>query len=377
MVSVIIGGDICPKGKNLALFKAGDAEGIFNDLLCEFRNADLSIVNLECPLISKESPIFKDGPILGVESKCVNGLEKAGIDVVNLANNHILDHGTDGLMHTLESCTNAGISTVGAGKNLKDASKIAVLNLKKTKIGILAVTEHEFSIAKSNSYGANPYDATDFVRNVKQHRESFDYLVVIFHGGAEHYAYPSPRLKNTCHFMVEIGADAVIVQHSHCPGCYEKYRGSHIIYGQGNLIFDVPNKDRGFYEGFLVKLIIPDNSESIIEFLPYTQSLDSTGAKKMDLQAEKVFLNEFKDRSLAIEDDSFVEEQWLRYCRSKRKAYLYKIFGHNYFFKKLIRMNIFLKYLTTKNSILRLQNTIRCESHREVLETIFDNKMYY
>jgi poly-gamma-glutamate capsule biosynthesis protein CapA/YwtB (metallophosphatase superfamily) len=376
MVSVIIGGDIYPAGKNLTLFQAGDAEGIFSDLLFEFINAELTIVNLECPLISRESPINKDGPLLGAESKCINGLINAGVDVVSLANNHIFDHGPAGLRNTLEICADAGISTVGAGKNLKDARRMAVYQINGTKIGILAVTEHEFSIAKVDSYGANPYDTIDFVRNIKQSREYFDYLIVIYHGGVEYYPYPSPRLKDTCHFMAEMGADAVIVQHSHYSGCYEKYLGSHLIYGQGNLIFDLPRKDRSFYEGFLVKLTIRNNSESQIEFLPYNQSLDSIGARRMDLQAEEFFLNEFKERSLAIEDDSFVKEQWLRYCRSKRKDYLYKIFGHNYFFKKMIQMNIFLKYLCTKNSIQKLQNAIRCESHREVIETIFDDKMY-
>ena len=377
MVSVIVGGDIYPAGKNLSLFKAGDAEGIFNDLLSELRNAELTIVNLECPLISRESPIHKNGPVLGAESKCVNGLKNAGVDVVSLANNHILDHGPAGLKNTLGICTDAGISTVGAGKNLKEAGRIAVYHLDSVKIGILAATEHEFSIAKDNSYGANPYDTIDFVRSVKQSREHLDYLIVLYHGGVEYYPYPSPRMQDTCQFMVETGADAVIVQHSHCTGCYEKYLGSHIIYGQGNLIFDLPGKDRSFYEGFLIKLAILENSVSKIEFLPYNQSLDSIGARRMDLQAEKFFLDGFKERSSAIADYSFVEEQWLRYCRSKRKAYLYKIFGHNYFFKKMIRMDMFLKYLCTEDSILRLQNTVCCESHREVLETIFDNRMYY
>ena len=57
MIDLVIGGDVCPIGKNESLFKSGDAEGIFNDLLPEFVGADFSIVNLECPLIKEESHI--------------------------------------------------------------------------------------------------------------------------------------------------------------------------------------------------------------------------------------------------------------------------------------------------------------------------------
>ncbi|MGI0009907.1 MAG: CapA family protein, partial [Nitrosopumilaceae archaeon] len=104
MINILIGGDVCPIGRNSPFFKMGDAANIFNDLLVEFQNADLSIVNLECPLINERTPLLKNGPVLGVESDCINGLKKAGIDVVNLANNHILDHGRAGLMNTLKIC---------------------------------------------------------------------------------------------------------------------------------------------------------------------------------------------------------------------------------------------------------------------------------
>ena len=49
---------------------------------------------------------------------------------------------------------------------------------------------------------------------------------------------PSPRLKDTCHFLIEMGANAVVVQHPHSFGGYESYRGGHIVYGQGALVMD-------------------------------------------------------------------------------------------------------------------------------------------
>ena len=82
------------------------------------------------------------------------------------------------------------------------------------------------------------------------------------HGGNEGYPYPSPRLMDTCRFLVEQGANAVICQHSHCVGCYEEYRGGHIVYGQGNLIFDASIPPPGWNEGVLVRLHISENGNS-------------------------------------------------------------------------------------------------------------------
>ena len=187
MTHVLIGGDVCPIRRNLPYFIEGDAESLFNDLLIEFRQADLSLVNLECPLLEKNTPIEKTGPILGVKSEAIHGFKRANIDVLVLANNHILDHGLDGLENTLMVCERSNISTVGAGHNLADARKIFLRTINNIKIGILAMAEHEFSIATQDSCGANPLDVIDYVRNIRYNKKKFDYLIVILHGGYENY----------------------------------------------------------------------------------------------------------------------------------------------------------------------------------------------
>ena len=93
-----------------------------------FRAASLVIANLECPLIDKPTPISKTGPVFGEDSASINGIRAAGIDVLCLANNHILDHGAEGLENTLAVCAKAGVSTVGAGANLASARQVLVMN---------------------------------------------------------------------------------------------------------------------------------------------------------------------------------------------------------------------------------------------------------
>ena len=240
-------------------FEEGDARSLFNDLLGEFEQADLAVANLECPLIEKQTPILKTGPNFGEAPACINGIKQAGIDILCLANNHMLDHGPEGLKSTLDTCDRAGIATVGAGENLAAARRILVKELKGIRVGMLAVAEQEFSIARKDSPGANPLDVIDFVRNLREHQNSFDYLIVLLHG-ADEFHVPTPRIKEICHFMIEMGANSVIVQHPHVLGGYEEYRGGHIVYGQGALVMDeaVYRDLKSFHEGFLVKLRIAE-----------------------------------------------------------------------------------------------------------------------
>src|ERR1043165_9687387 len=151
MATVIIAADICPIGANRPYFVSGNAETLFHDLLNEFKDADLVIANLECPLIEKSSPIPKTGPTFGEPSDCIKAIQKAGIEVLCLANNHILDHGHSGLENTLAVCSRAGISTVGAGRTLFDAQRLLIRPLGSVRVGVLAMAEHEFSIASKSS----------------------------------------------------------------------------------------------------------------------------------------------------------------------------------------------------------------------------------
>ena len=373
MLNIIIGGDICPIGRNSAFFKEGDAGKIFNDLLEDFEGSDLSIVNLECALINESTPILKNEPVIGVDSDCINGFKNAGIDILNLANNHILDHGAAGLKNTMKVCAGADILTVGAGESLKEARRMLIKKVNNVNVGILAVAEHEFSIATQNSWGANPLDLIDYVRNVKSQKDNFDYLIVLLHGGNEYYPFPSPRMKDTCHFMVEMGANMVVVQHTHCPACYEEYQNAHIIYGQGNLIFDWPDKPKSFYEGFLVKLLIDDQMNPSVRIVPYVQSNLEIGARKMSEDDELLFMKALEERSLAVKNDDFIRSQWLTLCDSKKNQYISSILGHNRLFRRLNKHGHLVKYLYSQQSLIAIQNMIVCESHREVLETILND----
>jgi poly-gamma-glutamate capsule biosynthesis protein CapA/YwtB (metallophosphatase superfamily) len=376
MVSLIIGADVCPIEGNQPYFLNGDAGALLHDLLPEFEQADLSVANLECPLIEHQTPILKTGPTFGEPDACINGIKQAGIDVLCLANNHILDHGAPGLHNTLQVCARAGIETVGAGSNLDAARRILIRDVGGLKVGIFAVAEHEFSIATKHSPGANPLDLIDFVRNVADHRGQFDYLIVLLHGGDE-FLVPSPRIQNTCRFLVEMGANAVIVQHSHVLGGYEDYRGGHIVYGQGALLMDeaIYRDRRSFHEGFLVKLSIAADATSSMKIVPFIQSDPAPGARRMDQAKEQEFCRLLTQRSAAIRDDAFVQAEWLRFCEENKHAYISGLLGHNRILSKLNAGGWLTRFLYNQRVLLGVRNIVCCETHRDAIETIFNHHL--
>ena len=376
-VTVLIGADICPIGGNSRYFRNGDAGSLFHDLLPEFEAANLVIANLECPLIDKPSPIAKTGPVFGESADCINGIRAAGIDVVCLANNHILDHGGTGLAQTLATCAQAGIATVGAGNNLAAARRILVKEVDGIRIGIMAMAEQEFSIATDASPGANPLDLMDYVRNVRNSREAFDYLIVLLHGGPEFLTAPSPRLKDTCHFLIEMGANTVVVQHPHSLGGYEHYLGGHIVYGQGALVMDeaIYRDVQAFHEGVLIALRIAPGGASSMELVPFVQSDPVPGARRMDKTRGEGFLGDLAAKSQAILDDGHVRDEWRRFCDERKHGYLSALFAHNRLLRRLNRRGWLTPVLFNRRRLLGTRNLVCCETHREALETIFNERL--
>ncbi|MGD9168511.1 MAG: CapA family protein [Candidatus Thiodiazotropha sp.] len=375
MISLLIGGDVCPINKNRQLFEHGDEKILFNDLIQDFEKVDYSLINLECPLIEHASPIEKDGFCFGVPVASINVLKALGIDAFNLANNHILDHGEKGLRSTILTCIDANIDYFGAGANLHEANTILVREIEGLLIGMLGIAEHEFSIAGNEKWGANPIDVIEIVRALKSTQHDYDFLLVLVHGGREYYPYPSPRLQQLCRFLVELGAGAVVCQHSHCVGSYEYYQNAPIIYGQGNFIADSVNiKSKSWYEGILIHLKIKKNKHCLAEWIPIYQSLDRPGVRRMVGKEAYDLLQGFESRSEQIKNNEFVNQKWGEYCQIQRYLYASRLRGHNRLLRGLNSKLHYSDWVYSKTTTLNQRNVVECETHREVLETLWRSK---
>ena len=375
-MNILIGADIVPTKNNIEYFKNGNINKIIsNELIGVLDNSSFLIANLEVPLINKENQIKKNGPCLIADELCINGINKIGINLLTLANNHIMDQGEIGLNNTINLLKNNSISYVGVGKNLNMAQKPYIFEFANKKVGIYSCVEHEFSTATDASCGANPFDVYNSFDHIEVLSKKVDYVIVLYHGGKEEYRYPSPELQIRCRKMIQKGADLVICQHSHCIGCEEDYLSGKIIYGQGNFIFDYVENDY-----WNTSLLISIDDEFNISYIPI---VNNNGYIELANEEKKIeILDEYKKRTLNIKKDKFVQNEFDNLAHELSNSYLKKIHGSlNIFIKvlnKLSRGYLLKKILKNSyklNDCLILSNYINCESHHELLKRVSELKI--
>lgn len=364
-MKLLIAGDLVPTESNISLFNNGDLNALLGkDLLSMWNSMDVRIFNLETPLTDIENPIDKCGPNLIAPTSTINGIKALNPSLIALANNHILDQGVQGLNSTLELLSKNDIPYVGVGNNVAKASKPYIINKNGIKVGIYACAEHEFSVATSKDPGANPFDPLDSLDHIQELKTQCDYVIVLYHGGKEHYRYPSPYLQKVCRKIAQKGANLVVCQHSHCIGCYEEYNNSIIIYGQGNFIFN--KRDNEYWNTSL--LINIELRSGHIRYIPIVKS--EYGIQLAVGQAEKDILHAFRQRSKEILNQNFLEYKYQEFSQDNIESYLRLFSGVGKWLSRVDRYllnGILIKYKYRRKKLLALQNYIECEAHRELL----------
>jgi poly-gamma-glutamate synthesis protein (capsule biosynthesis protein) len=363
-ITILIGGDMAPTQSNYSFFAEGNLKALIDDkLLSLIFSVDYRIFNLEVPLTDTKKPIRKDGPNLIAPILTVNGIKLLNPTIIGLANNHILDQDEQGLFQTMEQLSKHEINYIGAGKDLENAAKPIIIEKDGLKIGIYACAENEFSIAKENKAGANPFNPLESLDHIVHLKSVCDFVIVLHHGGKEHYRYPSPNLQKVCRKMVEKGADLVICQHTHCIGAFEKYSDCIIVYGQGNFLFD--RQDNEFWNtSLMVKATFGD--KMAVDFIPIYKK--GNGVALSESNMTEPILEAFYERSRKISLSGFVETEYEKFCTSKGVYYLSTFAGFGRILRKIDALlnGIFTRQIYSLKKLNRLQNYIECEAHREL-----------
>ena len=304
----------------------------------------------------------KKGPNLQCSEKGVEAVKWAGFQGVTLANNHLLDFGIAGVRNTLDSCKMHGIATVGGGMNIEEASQILYIKIGEKTLSIINCCEHEFSIASATTAGANPLDPVQQYYAIKEARTKADYVLVIVHGGHEHWQLPSIRMQNTYRFFIDAGADAVVNHHQHCFSGYETYKEKPIFYGLGNFCFDKPNTSGIWNEGFMVQLQI-DNSIDF-QIYPYLQCDKEPCVQLLEPSS---YDGRIKELNGIIADPELLQKYQKDYYRGDERKYAQLLEPlDNRLISTLQRRGRFPSLISKKRKLLAL-DFIQCESHRDRL----------
>ncbi len=239
-------------GEAMAVFGAASP---FAALAPELRSADLTFANLEMALTERGEPQPKDF-VFRAPPPYADGLVAAGIDIVSLANNHILDYGPEGLADTLAALAARGVATTGAGPGLAAASTPSTIEVSGLRIAVLAFAT--FRDDGVSGFPARTFEATAgrpgiawaergaVVAGVGQAAATHDIVIVSMHWGDEYRDAVSDEQRALGRAAIEAGATLVLGHGPHVTQGWERYGSGLIVYSLGNFVFDLDATDYAF-----------------------------------------------------------------------------------------------------------------------------------
>lgn len=253
-------------------FKAGyDAKGIegviSGELLAKLQEADILMVNNEFPFSEQGTPMEDKQFTFRCEPSYVTALQEMGVDVVSLANNHVLDYGKAALSDTFVTLDNADIFYGGAGETVERAEEVQIIEINGRKYGFLAVSRvvpvGDWKVENSAPGVFSCYDDRRLVELVKEAAAECDFLAVYPHWGVEYAEHPEDYQTKIAENCLEAGADVVVGSHTHCLQGVEYINEKPVFYSLGNFIFG-QNIDRSA----ILEVTITSAGEISYQYLP-------------------------------------------------------------------------------------------------------------
>ncbi len=204
------------------------------------RRAPVVLGNLEGPL-APDGLKQPRNHSYAVKPERGGALSRAGINVVTLANNHLMDCGREGVLRTLEAVERAGVAAIGAGPDERSAHAPVIRTEGRLRLGFLGYYWNR-RCAAGRTLPGGAIDTPDRLEaDIRGLRGRVDRVVVTFHWGIPYEREPLAEDRVKARFAIDCGADLVIGHHPHCIQPFEIHRGRPIFYSVGNFAFGSGN----------------------------------------------------------------------------------------------------------------------------------------
>src|SRR5579871_3774444 len=238
-ITLAFAGDVHFAGRVARLLK--DPATTFGPISSVLRSADFTAVNLETPVTSRGQPQPKTYHF-STTPAAFTALRDAGVSLVTVANNHILDYGQTGLADTLAAARAAHFAYVGAGANAAAAWAPYVTTIKGTKIAIVGVSQvAELAsswVATAKRAGeANAIDLARTLAAVRAAKRRARIVVVFMHWGTEGMACPDQNQLSLAPKLAAAGASIIIGSHAHMLQGSGWLGHTFVAYGMGNFLW--------------------------------------------------------------------------------------------------------------------------------------------
>lgn len=214
-------------------------------------SADIAFVNQEGP-VAGDSLGVSGYPTFNAPEEIGDALIRTGFDIINLANNHMLDMDTAkraGYKSTIEYWKSKDVLSVGAYESQSDYDTIRIIEHDGIKIAVLSYTygTNGMTVSKSSPGLVVPYiDDAVIERHIKSARAKADLVFVSMHwgtdtAGASFNNSPTAEQKRLAQLITDLGADVIIGTHPHVIQPVTWMTGSSgnktlVIYSLGNLL---------------------------------------------------------------------------------------------------------------------------------------------
>lgn len=257
MTTVLAVGDL--------VLERADSWPLFEAAAGTLADGDLVVGHLEIPHLTDGTVSVTDVPAIPGPPSALDGLARAGVDIVTLAGNHAYDFGMEGLRATIEACSERGVLTVGAGETLAAAFEPVIVERGDHTIAVLSVNcvgpreswatslkpgvAYVEAVTHYEPRGANPGGpprVSTFIEpgSLRRFSEAVaaagaqaDVVVVGLHKGLVHTPAEIAEYEiEVSHAAIDAGASAVFGHHAHIFKGVEVYRERPIFHGLGNFV---------------------------------------------------------------------------------------------------------------------------------------------
>lgn len=197
--------------------------------LLHFHTSHLNLINLETSVTTNSKPWPDKVFNYRMYPENIQCLKEARIDYASLANNHTLDFSEEGLVETVRSSKDAGISFAGAGESREEALRPAVLHLRQASgkdelelvLHVYSASDHPADWSKIHGfnlieYSTSPRSRLKSLLTAPPRTGRPQLKIFSVHWGPNYAWYPLDEIRNLAHYLIdECGVDIVHGHSSH------------------------------------------------------------------------------------------------------------------------------------------------------------------
>ncbi len=304
--TMLFTGDIQLGSNITSAYDSGGLERILSpSLLEELQGADITMVNEEFPFGTGGTQAPDKQFTFKTDPSYVKIFNEMGVDIVSLANNHVLDFGQDVLSQTFDTLDQAGIAYVGAGDSLERAGAWQTIEAGGRKVAFLSASRVipvvGWDVRNSQPGVFTTYDPALLVEQIQKADQENDLVVVYVHWGIEKAETPEEYQRTMAKQYIDAGADLVVGAHPHVLQGIEYYKGVPVIYSLGNFMFNDTIDRTG-----VLKVEADEEGELTLQLLPAAASGSKTSGLTGDQGASVLEYEECISFDVEIDEDGYI-----------------------------------------------------------------------